>query len=55
MALADYQNALATDEHRAYFVYETLMDPDGCPADTLDCFVAKMQNAGEPIYWEEMV
>lgn len=55
MALADYQNALPTDERRAYFVYETLCDPDGCMANVLDCFVTKMCNAGEPIYWEEMV
>ena len=55
MATADYPNALPTDEHRAYFVYETLCDPDGCPANVLDCFVTKMRNAGEPIYWEEMI
>lgn len=55
MALADYPNALPTDEHRAYFVYETICDPDGCPANVLDCFVTKMCNAGEPIFWEDMV
>jgi hypothetical protein len=55
MALADYQNALPTDERRSYFVYETIYDPDGCTANVLDCFVTKMCNAGEPIYWEEML
>lgn len=55
MALADYQNTLPTDEYRAYFVYETLMDPDGCPANVLDCFVTKMCNAGETIFWDEML
>ena len=54
MAIADYPHALQSDEQRAYFVWETLMDPDGCPANTLDCFVVKMQNAGEPIDWEKM-
>lgn len=55
MAVADYQKALATDEQRAYFVEETLMDPDGRPENVLDCFVAKMCNAGKPIYWERMM
>lgn len=55
MAIADYQHAIPTDEVKAYFVYETIMDPDGCPANTLDCFVTKMCNAGEPIIWEEML
>lgn len=55
MTIADYQNALPTDERRAYYVYETICDPDGCPANVLDCFVTKMCNAGEPIYWEDMV
>lgn len=53
--LADNQHSLADDEHRAYYVYETLCDPDGCDADVLDGFVSKMCNAREPIYWEEMV
>ena len=55
MALADYPNALPSDERRAYFVYETICDPDGCPANVLDCFVTKMCNAGEPIFWDEMI
>lgn len=55
MAIADYPNALPNDETRAYFVYETIMDPDGCQANTLDCFVTKMCNIGEPILWEEMI
>lgn len=55
MAVADYPAALQSEETRAYFVYETLKDPDGCPANTLDCFVTKMCNAGEPIDWEAMV
>lgn len=55
MACADYRNALPNDEVRAYFVYETICDPDGCPANVLDCFVTKMCNAGEPIDWSEML
>lgn len=53
MAIADYPKSLPTDEHRAMFVEETLCDPDGMPENVLDCFVAKMRNAGVPIYWEE--
>lgn len=52
MAVADYPKALKTDEQRAMFVEETLCDPDGMPENVLDCFVIKMCNAGEPIYWE---
>jgi len=52
MAVADYPKTLKTDEQRAMFVEETLCDPDGMPENVLDCFVTKMCNAGEPIYWE---
>lgn len=55
MAVADYQKTCKTDEDRANFVEETLMDPDGRPENVLDCFVAKMCNAGKPIYWEQML
>lgn len=53
MAYADYPKTLTTDAQRANFVDETLCDPDGSPENVLDCFVAKMCNAGKPIYWEE--
>lgn len=55
MAVADYRKTCKTDEDRAYFVEETLLDPDGRPENVLDCFVAKMCNAGMPIYWERMM
>jgi hypothetical protein len=55
MAFADYQKTLRNDEQRAMFVEETLFDPDGTPCNVLDCFVAKMCNAKEPIYWEDMM
>lgn len=55
MAVADYPKSLTTDEQRALFVDETLCDPDGMPENVLDCFVAKMCNAGVPIYWEEFL
>lgn len=55
MAVADYPKSLTTDEQRASFVEETIMDPDGMPQNVLDCFVAKMCNAGKPIYWERMI
>ena len=52
MALADYQKTCKTDEQRAMFVEETLCDPDGIPENVLDCFAAKMCNAGKTINWE---
>lgn len=52
MAVADYPKSLLNDMQRALFVEETLCDPDGVVENTLDCFVAKMCNAGMPIYWE---
>ncbi|MCR5270543.1 MAG: hypothetical protein K6D91_05950 [Prevotella sp.] len=55
MAMADYPKTLKNDEQRACFVEETLFDPDGTPYNVLDCFVAKMCNAKEPIHWEDMV
>lgn len=55
MAVADYRKTCKTDEDRANFVEETLLDPDGIPANVLDCFVAKMCNAGKPIFWEQMI
>ena len=55
MAVADYPKALKTDEQRAMFVEETLCDPDGMPENVLDCFVTKMCNAGEPIFWENFI
>lgn len=55
MAVADYRKTCKTDEDRANFVEETLMDPDGMPENVLDCFVAKMCNAGKPIFWERMM
>lgn len=55
MAVADYRKTCKTDADRANFVEETLLDPDGIPANVLDCFVAKMCNAGNPIFWEKMI
>ena len=53
MAHADYPKTLKTDEQRVSFVEETLCDPDGMPENVLDCFEAKMCNAGIPIFWEK--
>lgn len=55
MAIADYPKALPTDDARALFVEETLCDPDGMPENVLDCFVTKMCNIGQPIYWEDFL
>lgn len=52
MSIADYPKTCKTDEQRATFVEETLLDPDGEPCNVLDCFVMKMCNAGIPIFWE---
>lgn len=53
MAVADYPKTCKTDEQRATFVEETLCDPDGAPENVLNCFVAKMCQAGVPIFWEK--
>ena len=55
MAKADYPKTCKTDEQRATFVEETLLDPDGNKADVLECFVAKMGNAGIAIHWDRMI
>ena len=52
MAKADYPRTCKTDEQRATFVDETLNDPDGCKENVLDCFVAKMRNAGVALHWD---
>ena len=53
MTFADYPKALTTDEQRAAFVEETLLDPDCNPAAVLECFVAKMSVMKKPIFWEK--
>ena len=52
MCFADYRKSLEDKTHIAYYIEETLGDPDGDPSDVLCCFVAKMQNAGVAIHWE---
>lgn len=53
MAFADYPKALPTDDARAYFVKETLSDPDCKPEAVLETFIAKMCTMCVPIHWEE--
>lgn len=55
MAIADYPRSLDADNRRAWFVDETLNDPDGKPSNVLACFRAKMDNADCPIMWERMI
>lgn len=55
MAIADYPRTCDDDNKRAWFVDETLNDPDGKPSNVLACFRAKMDNAGIPIMWERMI
>lgn len=55
MAIADYPKTLGTDKLKSTFVEETLIDPDGDPSDVLNCFQAKMCNAGVPIMWERFL
>lgn len=52
MTYADYPKTITTDEQRATFVEETLLDPDCDPAAVLECFVAKMSVMKKPIFWE---
>lgn len=52
MTYADYPKTITTDEQRATFVEETLLDPDCDPAAVLECFTAKMATMGIPIFWE---
>lgn len=53
MTFADYPKTLTTNEQRAEFVKETLLDPDCCPEAVLECFVAKMCCMNQPIFWEK--
>ena len=55
MSIADYPKTFTTDRQRVSYVEETINDPDGSPSNVLACFVAKMCNAGIPIYWERFV
>ena len=55
MAIADLPRTCDSDSRRAWFVDETINDPDGKASDTLACFRAKMDNAGTPIMWELMI
>lgn len=55
MTIADYQESLPDDKHRAKYVEETICDPDGKPTNVLACFAAKMCNAGKPIHWEMFI
>ena len=53
MAKADYPKSLSNDAQRAFFVGETINDPDCCPEAVLECFTAKMCAMGVPIHWEQ--
>lgn len=55
MSIADYPETLTTDKQRSLFVEETICDPDGLETNILACYVAKMCNAGRPIYWSEFM
>lgn len=55
MTLADYENSLEDDKHRAMYIEETINDPDGEPESVLACFKAKMELAKIPIYWERFL
>lgn len=55
MTLNDYQESLDTDKRRAKYIEETIFDIDGDSTNVLACFVAKMCNAGIPIYWQDFV
>lgn len=55
MARADYPKSLKTKEQIAFFVEETLCDPDCDPTAVLACFRAKMDVMNMPIYWERYI
>lgn len=55
MTFADYQKTITTDEQRATFIEETLLDPDCKPQAVLECFVAKMAVMQVPIFWENFL
>lgn len=52
MTFADYPKTIKTDEQRATYIDETICDADGSPENVLNCFVAKMCQAEQPIFWE---
>lgn len=52
MTFADYSKTITTDEQRATFIEETLLDPDCKPEAVLECFVAKMSVMNVTIFWE---
>lgn len=52
MTFADYPKTIKTDEQRATYIDETICDVDGSPENVLNCFVAKMCQAEQPIFWE---
>lgn len=55
MCYADYPKSLPNKQAVAYFIYETIYDPDGTPEAVLACFRAKMDVRDIPIYWERMI
>ena len=55
MAMADYPKSLDDDARRSIYIKETIDDPDGEPTFVLECFKAKMQKMGVPIYWERFL
>ena len=55
MCYADYFRSLPNKQAIAYFIYETIYDPDCSPEAVLACFRAKMDVKDIPIYWERMI
>ena len=55
MTIADYQESLPDDKHRAKYVEETICDPDGSPTSVLGCFAAKMCDKGVAIHWQMFI
>lgn len=55
MACADYEKSIPNKEAAAYFVDETINDPDCKPEAVLACFRAKMDVMGVPILWERFI
>ena len=55
MCYADYSKCLPNKQAIAYFIHETIYDPDCTPEAVLACFRAKMDVKDVPIHWERMM
>lgn len=55
MAKADYRKSLPDEQHIAWYVKETIDDPDASDETTFRRWLATMCGNGEPIEWEDIL